>query len=314
MIKPFNHEFWQGRTDVEDGVLGQRWHQLIKEFPKEHQAYLEKSVVFLGFASDEGVRRNKGRAGAAKAPNVLRQMLSYLPKMNSDVTALYDYGDVIVVGSELESAREEQIAIVTKLLKKKTFPLVLGGGHEVALGNFIALNDRYNNIGTINIDAHFDMRLPNPDTNSGTGLYEMSEWCKQHNKKFNYLALGIQQIGNTQAIFERAKSAKADWVLADELHENDKAWQKKLDSFIRSHDVLYVSLDMDVFDASYAPGVSALTTNGLTPFQVKKIIHQVFKSNKVRLMDVAEFNPEFDRDNQTARLAAHMISEMVHNL
>ena len=314
MIKPFNAATWQGRTDVEDGVLGQRWHQLIQEFPKEHQAYLEKSVVFLGFASDEGVRRNKGRTGAAQAPDTIRKFLSVLPKMKSDVTALYDYGNVICVGKELETARETQISVVKRLLAKKTYPLVLGGGHEVAFGNFAALNDRYKNIGIINIDAHFDMRLPNPDTNSGTGFYEMSQFAAQHNRKFSYLALGIQQIANTQAIFERAKTAGATWILADEIHYNQTNWLKKIDAFVSAHDVIYLSLDMDVFDAAFAPGVSAPATNGLTPHQVKMIIHTVFRTHKVRLMDVAEFNPEYDTDNRTARLAAHMISEMVHAL
>ena len=313
MIKPFSKDNWQGRTDVEDGVLGQRWHQLIKEFPREHQAYLEKSVVFLGFASDEGVRRNKGRTGAAQAPNTIRKMLSVLPKMKSDVTALYDYGNVICVGTELEEARNEQISIVKKLLAKKTYPLVLGGGHEVAFGNFVALNDRYKNIGVINIDAHFDMRLPNPDTNSGTGFYEMAQFAQVNNKDFNYLAVGIQQIGNTQAIFERAMNAKAEWILADEIHGSN-VWLKKIADFVRKHDYIYLSVDMDVFDAAYAPGVSALTTSGLTPYQVKMILHQILASRKVRLMDVAELNPIHDIDGRTARLAAHMISVMVHAL
>lgn len=314
MIKPFNRENWNGRTDVEDGVLGKRWHQLIKEFPKEHQAYLEKSVVFLGFASDEGVRRNKGRTGAAKAPNAVRKMLSVLPQMQSDVTALYDYGNVVCVGTELEEARAEQVSVVKRLLAKKTFPIVLGGGHEVAFGNFVALNDRYRNIGVINIDAHLDFRLPNPDTNSGTGFYEMNEWSKANGRKFSYLALGIQQTANTQAIFERMRNAGGHWVLADEIHENGKEWTKKLESFMAAHDVLYITLDMDVFDVAYAPGVSAIATNGLTPFQVKMILRRIFSTRKVRLMDTAELNPDFDRDNQTAKLCAHMISEMVHLL
>ncbi|MDO5655177.1 MAG: formimidoylglutamase [Flavobacteriaceae bacterium] len=314
MIQPFNKDVWQGRTDVEDGVLGQRWHQLIQEFPREHQAYLEKAVVFLGFASDEGVRRNKGRVGAASSPDLIRKMLSVLPKMPSEVSALYDYGNIICVGTQLEEARSEQISVVKNLLAKKTYPLVLGGGHEVALGNFIALNDRFKNIGIINIDAHLDMRIPHPDTNSGTGFYEMYRWCEQNSRKFNYLALGVQKISNTRAIFERAETAGAHWVTADEIHAGSKSGFDKLEAFVATHDVIYLSLDMDVFDAAFAPGVSAPATNGLTAFQVKNLIHRIFKYRKVRLMDVAEFNPNYDIDSRTARLAAHMISEMVHSL
>lgn len=312
MVKPFNSEHWKGRVDVEDGVAGKRWHQLIKEFPKGHQAYLDKSVVFLGFASDEGVRRNKGRTGAAKAPKVIRKYLSQLPRMKSDVSALYDYGNVVCVGTDLEKAREEQISIVSELLHKKTYPIVLGGGHEVAYGNFHAMKENYKDIGIINIDAHLDMRLPNPQINSGTGFYEMAQSIEEEN--FNYLCLGAQKVGNTQALFDRAVSLGGKYILADEIHENHKDWHNILDDFLNKHKHIYLSLDMDVFDVVYAPGASATTTNGLNPHQVKLILHKIMKSKKVKLVDVAELNPEYDIDDRTAKLAAHMVSEIVHNI
>lgn len=314
MIKPFDKENWQGRVDVEDGVLGKRWHQIIQEFPKGHHAYLEKSIVFLGFSSDEGVRRNKGRVGAAKAPDNIRKMLSVLPHKDSEVSALYDYGNVVCVGNNLEEAREEQISILKSLLSKKTYPLVLGGGHEVALGNFLALSDKHKKIGVINIDAHFDLRIPQPDSNSGTGFYEMAKWSEKQGVDFNYLCLGIQQIGNTTAIFERADALNANYVLADEIHEDNRAWTITIDAFLDKVDVVYLSLDMDSFDAAFAPGVSAPTTNGLTAYQVKGILRHIMSSNKVKIMDIAEYNPDFDIDNRTSRLAAHMIWEMVHQL
>ncbi|MGI9527292.1 MAG: formimidoylglutamase [Weeksellaceae bacterium] len=314
MIKPFKQKYWEGRVDVEDGIKGKRWHQIVQEFPKQHQAYLEKSVVFLGFASDEGVRRNKGRAGAASAPEAIRKMLSFIPKMNSDVSALYDYGDVMVVGNELEEGRKEQVSVVKELLKKNTYPLVLGGGHEVAYGNFLALKETCKNIGVINIDAHFDFRIPHPDTTSGTGFYEMAKWSQDNNRDFKYFCLGVQKIGNTQALFDRVEQYGGKYVTADDIHSGSKEWVVQLEKFITTVDEIYLSLDMDVFDAAYAPGVSAVTTNGLTPYQVKQIIKRVFSSGKVRLMDVAELNPNYDIDNRTSKLAAHMISEMVHSL
>ncbi|MXV38626.1 formimidoylglutamase [Flavobacteriaceae bacterium Ap0902] len=314
MIKPFNKEYWKGRVDLEDGVKGLRWHQLIQEFPNADESFIEKSVVFLGFSSDEGVRRNKGRVGAANAPQVIREMLSGIPKMDSNVSALYDYGDIEVTNNELETGRTEQIYVVEEILGKNTYPLVLGGGHEVAFGNFIALNSLYKNIGVINIDAHFDFRKPHPHTTSGTGFYEMAKWSEENDQEFNYLALGIQKVGNTEALFDRVSAHNGQYILADDIHAKDIEWEKTLDKFIQSVDVLYFTLDMDVFDAAYAPGVSAITTNGLTPYQVKTIIRKVFKSNKVKLMDVAELNPNYDVDNRTAKLAAHMISEMVHHL
>mgnify|MGYP003495306083 CR=1 FL=1 len=55
---------WQGRQDPEDGELALRWHNKVQPW----QADSEPGVVLLGFACDEGVRRNKGRVGTAAAP------------------------------------------------------------------------------------------------------------------------------------------------------------------------------------------------------------------------------------------------------
>ncbi len=55
----------------------------------------------------------------------------------------------------LEYAREEQINQVDKIIRQNHFPIVIGGGHETALGDFLALAKSYKNIGIINLDAHF---------------------------------------------------------------------------------------------------------------------------------------------------------------
>ena len=65
---------WIGRKDIEDGISGLRIHQIIEPYVGQF-----KSKVFLGFCSDEGVKRNKGRVGARNAPNEIRKSLSNLP-------------------------------------------------------------------------------------------------------------------------------------------------------------------------------------------------------------------------------------------
>jgi formiminoglutamase len=63
---------WQGRQDPEDGELALRWHDRVQPW----QGNREPGVVLLGFACDEGVRRNKGRVGAAGAPLAVRKLLA----------------------------------------------------------------------------------------------------------------------------------------------------------------------------------------------------------------------------------------------
>ncbi|TNI77760.1 formimidoylglutamase, partial [Aeromonas sobria] len=71
-FNPIDMLLWQGRQDPEDGELALRWHDKVQPWAAGAQepagAQDTAGVVLLGFACDEGVRRNKGRVGAAGAP------------------------------------------------------------------------------------------------------------------------------------------------------------------------------------------------------------------------------------------------------
>ena len=75
--------------------------------------------------------------------------------------------------------------------------------------------------------------------------------------------------------------------------------------------MIYISVDLDGFAAAYAPGVSAPAAIGLQSSFVLQTIREIMKSGKVISIDIAEMNPEFDRDAITARLGARMIDEVL---
>ena len=85
---PFDPSVWQGRED-DDGPSHQnlRWHHAVQEHAQLCQALSspnvpqtqQRGVVLLGFAVDEGVRRNQGRQGAAQGPLALRKALTNIP-------------------------------------------------------------------------------------------------------------------------------------------------------------------------------------------------------------------------------------------
>src|SRR5690606_27012421 len=132
------------------------------------------------------------------------------------------------------------------LLRKNYFPIVLGGGHETALGNFLGLAEHHENIGIINIDAHFDLRIPVEKSTSGTPFYEMAHYCQQNDRKFHYFAIGIQKTGNTAALFSRAHELHVETVLADEVHIDLNFSLRKVEDYIQKFDAIYLSLDLDV--------------------------------------------------------------------
>jgi formiminoglutamase len=307
---PFDKQLWTGRIDSEDGNLGLRIHQVVKDYRSYRFSSVQPKVI-LGFCSDEGVKRNKGRLGAFNSPDLIRKALANLPLHFSEKDFILDAGNIVCDDQNLELAREEQILQVDEIIKKNHFPIVIGGGHETALGDFLALAKSYQNIGIINIDAHFDLRTPNPDSTSGTPFYEMWKYCDVNQLKFNYIPIGIQELGNTEALFKRAEELNVQFIMADEIHLNLNNVIEQLKVKIQEFDAVYISLDMDVFDVAYAPGVSATTINGLTPFQVKYILKVLINSKKVKLFDLVEYNSLFDVDNSTAKLSAQMIYEIL---
>lgn len=309
MIELAKQELWTGRFDDEDGELGNRWHQMMKfgNFSKPERAE-KPNIALFGFCSDEGIRRNKGRTGAVKSPDIIRKSLANLPYNFKSGKQLFDFGNVVVEAHDLEKAREEQVECVSELIYNNYFPIVLGGGHETALGDFLALDRNFSKIGIVNIDAHFDIRIPVEQSTSGTPFFEMAHHLQTKGKDFNYFVIGIQPTGNTNALFERANELGVDYVLADEVHTDLNFGLRRLEDFIQKQDVIYLSLDLDVLDAAFAPGVSAPCANGLNLFQVKSIVKKVIETGKIRLFDVVELNPQYDIDNRTAKAAAHIIS------
>lgn len=310
MIEFTNQNIWTGRFDDEDGELGLRWHQIVQNqtFDKISPAH-EKHIALLGFKSDEGVRRNKGRVGAKNAPDFIRKACANLPYSKEKQIQISDFGNIACEEADLENARKQQVQFVSELIQNKYFPIILGGGHETALGNYLALAENFAEIGIINIDAHYDLRIPVEGSTSGTPFFEMAHFCQENNREFSYFCMGIQPTGNTEALFQRAKELNVETVLADAIHTDLFEAIHRLEKFIEKQSVIYLSLDLDVLDGAFAPGVSAPSANGLTPFQVKTIIQKVIQSKKVILFDVVELNPELDQDNRTAKLAAQFLQE-----
>ena len=122
---------------------------------------------------------------------------------------------------------------------------------------------------------------------------------------FQYGVLGISRASNTQALFKRADDMGV-WYLED--HQLTLANQQKnleaLQRFIDDCDVLYLTIDLDVFQAATAPGVSAPAARGISLDTFSPYFELILQQPKLMLADIAEYNPRFDIDNQTARLAA----------
>lgn len=311
---------WTGRTDGTAPDL-LRWHQVIKvvdllQAPLPALQPEEKGVVLLGFASDEGVRRNKGRTGAAEGPAALRKAIANFPVHFNEQTILLDAGDILCVNGELENAQQVLSEAVNAILTAGYLPLLLGGGHEITYGHASGIR-RFapqQKIGFINFDAHFDIRIPGEEgPSSGTGFWQLAQDAKQAGIPFHYLALGIQKNGNTRQLFNIAGEEDATYVSADAFHLQDKdTLFAAIQHFLGQVDKVYLTTCLDVFAAPFAPGVSATAYNGIMPGGLfLQCYRRILQSGKVAGTDIAELNPSLDIDNRTAKLAASLIFETV---
>ncbi|WP_062268975.1 formimidoylglutamase [Endozoicomonas arenosclerae] len=315
-LKPVEPNIWTGRVD-HDGEprLTQRWHQKIKPY-SEHSG--SRGLALLGLACDEGVRRNHGRMGAAKGPDLIRKCLANLPWNREDT--LFDLGNVTCEDGDLESAQSKFSQTLVKTLQDGMLPVGLGGGHEIAWGSFKGLADyliqdhktpKGLNIGIINFDAHFDLRKPEKGASSGTPFWQVAQFCEHQNLDFHYMCLGISRSSNTQALFDRADELNAAYITDDQVHRDNLDFLiEELTCFTSMVDHVYLTIDLDVFPSYQAPGVSAPAVKGI-PLEIAATLLQTIKeSAKVRVMDIAEYNPEYDHDLRTARLAAWLVHQL----
>lgn len=324
--KPCSKDFWQGRTDSEDNFLAFRWHQWVEpiDLNKDDLKSFEGKLgfAFIGFCCDEGIRRNKGRTGAAKGPETIREEMANLPCCFTKEVKLFDAGNIFVENISLEEGQALLSKAVDKILNLNLFPIVLGGGHEVAFGNYLGVLNHLKtikskpSIGIINFDAHLDIR---PYTegmgNSGTMFRQISDICKRENLKYSYLCMGVQKHSNTLDLFKTADNLGANYVFAKNItHVDDWTIFESLDDFMKNQDHIYITVCSDVFSSAFAPGVSATQSLGLDPEVVVRLIKYIIRSNKVISFDIAEVSPRFDQGHITANLAAVVIFSVINTL
>lgn len=313
---------WTGRFDG-DGSEHRRWWQAVSPFtpgaPSPSPAVpagpragrQQRPAVILGFASDEGVRRNKGRTGAALAPAALRGALGPLA-FHLD-RPLSDAGDIVVSDGALEAGQARAGKAIAAMIDAGSLTVVLGGGHETAYASYLGVagSDAVRaggRLGVLNLDAHFDLR-DEAVPSSGTPFLQMARAEAAAGREFRYAVVGISEPNNTRALFGTAERLGVKYLL-DEDCAGDRV-QAFVGQFLDGVDVLYLTIDLDVLPAPVAPGVSAPAAYGVPLPVINAVCRQVAASGKLLHLDVAELNPGFDIDGRTAKVAARLVDTLL---
>lgn len=280
------------RDDPNDVRLGEIVHAAETQ-------YAAAQVVLLGLPQDEGVRRNRGRVGAAAAPDAIRRCLYKLVAL--DDLQLFDLGNTHTDGT-LEEIHDRHRRIVRQLLRDGKMLIVLGGGNDTAFADCAALAEETSGaLLAFNLDAHFDVRA-DAIPNSGTPYRQLLEGGYLHADHF--YEIGFQPFANSSA-YKRYLVEKG--VTAYDLaHVHEVGMRSLLLTVLRSHTnpAIFWGLDMDVVRAADAPGVSAPNATGISGEELCHAAQVAGADPRTRIFELTEVNPTYDIDDRTCRLAA----------
>lgn len=310
--QPTAPERWTGRDDSAESPAAKRLFQTVtvtRDFaPDAHPG----KIALLGFACDEGVKRNLGRAGAQQGPDALRKALANMASHQGH-ERLVDVGNVHAEPDRLEAAQQALHDAVLACQRAQMKTLVLGGGHETAWGHGSGVLDAFpdENIAIVNLDAHLDLRQAAVAT-SGTPFRQLALHCESQGRRFNYTCYGASRAANTQALWQEGHDRKVtvfeDLTLLDPL---TSLWQADVQRVIAEHDRIYLTIDLDVLPAWEMPAVSAPAALGVPLAILLRIVMPLCQSGKLQAVDLVEFNPHYDRDGQGARTAARLAWQIV---
>jgi len=292
--QPADPALFFSRNDESDPRLGER-------LGRDAAGYAAATVAIVGCPQDEGVRRNKGRPGAAQGPAEIRRALYRMTVNGIEDVRVFDAGDTAPL-AKLEDTHASHERVVAQLLADGKRVIVLGGGNDISFPDCAALAKQAGEVLAFNIDAHLDVR-PDALRNSGTPYRQLLEEGLLKPQRF--FELGSQEFCNSAAHAQYLKDKGAHVVPLDALRAKGAA--RVVRRALREADqagAVFWGFDLDVVNASEAPGVSAPNPLGLSGAELCELAALAGMEPRTRIVEFSEVNPAFDVDGRTSRLAA----------
>lgn len=273
-------------------------------------------VCLVGLPLDFGTVLEGGRAGAVHAPDAIRRELRRYHKtynlgynISLDHLRIADAGNVnLRQPDHVENHRRirEKLA---RLLRQYPRVVVLGGSHDGTYSTVRGLVDATGgqSVGGLNFDAHADVKDKPGFISSGTPFGKLLREDFLAGPRFS--EIGLHSNLNTREDIDFLHQQQATIVPLAHVQQDGMAhYTTRALNRATTDGPAFVSFDIDGCAEAYAPAVSAPSADGFTPRQATEAAFLAGKNEAVRLFEVVELNPLFDRDNQTARLAATIIT------
>ena len=263
------------------------------------------SFVFFGVPYD---RTSTYRAGSRFAPGALRdvsanlELYSVRSELDLEKVPIHDLGDVDTV-EDLEETLDRVSSVWSELIMEKKLPIMAGGEHSVTKAAIDALPK---NIGLVNFDAHLDLRdeFLGEKLSHATFMRRIAESVGPT----NIMEVGIRAFSKPELDYCRETGVEV--VTPQDIRKSPiEKTAQRIRSFLSKFANAYMSVDIDVLDPAFAPGVGNPEPDGLSTDQLLTFVEAAMGRNTIGF-DLVEVSPQLD-SGQTAAVGAKVIFEAV---
>lgn len=303
-----NEVFFRGRPG--DLRLGE-W--VIPAAGMTLQRGKKREAVIVGYPDDQGVKRNRGRAGAAQGPDAIRRQL-YRMTVPADRPweksfQLYDLGNA-PISPRLSETHASAQALAAEAAKADRTGVAMGGGHDFAAPTFLGFQSSAPKArwGLINVDPHLDTReMEGAEAHSGNPFRVLLESGAL--KGTDFTEFGARTQRNTRSSWEFCQKQKVTLLTLEAIRSKKSApaalFQSELTRLGRACRQIGVTIDMDA--CAETEGTSAAPTLGFSAWELCCFAAIAGKNPKVRYLEIAEVAPGLEPSDRAARIASEII-------
>ena len=237
---------------------------------------LEKTVSYGG-----GTRNGpKEIIKASHQVELYDEELEYEPYKKIGIKTLKPFK----IDKNIKKALKKMSDIKKKLLKKKIFPMTLGGEHTITPGCIVPFTKKYKKICLLHFDAHADLRESyNGDKFSHASAIKR---CLDY-ENVSLISFGIRNISKSEVPFLKKNSSRINIFWA----KDKPSWNlNKFKNLIKNKNV-YLTFDVDGLDASIMPATGTPEPGGLLWDETLKIIKIAAKNSNIVGSDINELSP-----------------------
>ena len=225
--------------------------------------------------------------------------------LGADVN-IVDMGDADIIHTDTVGSHANIEHAVRQALKGGALPVTIGGDHSINIPCVNAFDDQ-GPIHILQIDAHLDFVDERHGVRNGHG--NPMRRAADHEYVTGLTQLGIRNVSSTaKEGYEYARTVGSD-ILS--VRQTRALGPEGVVARIPKDARLYVTIDIDAFCPSIAPGTGTPSHGGFLYYDVLEILQQVAKHHQVVGIDLVEVAPDYDQSDSTTILAAQLLLNFI---